>query len=228
MSYLSRQRTRGGYAGDEVMSALQKEIRRGNERDAYFWAQELASIKPNGKAMLWNRLVTICHEDIGIANPLAAVYLETCRQQWERIKGEGNGTGHFILFNAIALMCRGNKTRMANNAVFWMEFGGYRAEMPDYALDKHTARGRRTGRGMEHWLDEGAKIESPEPFPDPYEELARPVFLQKEHHSYYAEQGEASDRKESTAQLPLLASEPGEVVSEPAFDDHQGGTEDER
>lgn len=31
-------------------------------------------------------------------------------------------------------------------------------EVPDYAVDKHTARGKRMGRGLAHFLNEGSKL----------------------------------------------------------------------
>jgi hypothetical protein len=44
--------------------------------------------------------------------------------------------------------------------------------IPDCALDKHTAAGRRMGRGSEHFFEEGIKLEN-ESGDDPYRELAR-------------------------------------------------------
>ncbi len=81
------------------------------------------------------------------------------------------------------------------------------------------------GRGVEHWLDVGCVLSLD--VGDPYEEEARGYFTgETPRRGFdYAEQGATGDRKDSTAQLPLLASEPGEVVSEPAFDEHQGEVE---
>lgn len=63
------------YADDEVKSALQKEIRRGYEDSAMYWALELANEyvhhKSKGKATwkwLVRRLRIICYEDIGVAD----------------------------------------------------------------------------------------------------------------------------------------------------------------
>ncbi|MDP9378745.1 MAG: hypothetical protein M3Q29_01095 [Chloroflexota bacterium] len=175
MSYLSRQRTRGGYAGDEVMSALQKEIRRGQERDAYFWAEELASIKPHGKTMLWNRLWCIAHEDIGTADMVVGIYVYTCRKVYEHYKGEG-GAAAMALCNAVIALSRAKKTRQADSLVNIVGSGNYRPEIPDYALDKHTVRGRKMGRGVEHWLDVGCVLHNEVEGGDPYEEEARPYF----------------------------------------------------
>jgi hypothetical protein len=42
-----------------------------------------------------------------------------------------------------------------------------RMEIPDHALDMHTARGRRMGRGKQHFLDEAGRLEN-ETLPDAY------------------------------------------------------------
>jgi hypothetical protein len=44
-------------------------------------------------------------------------------------------------------------------------------EVPDWALDQHTGRGRRIGRGLDHFFQEGARIENePDDLPDLYRE----------------------------------------------------------
>jgi hypothetical protein len=47
-----------------------------------------------------------------------------------------------------------------------------RRSIPDFALDKHTAAGKRLGRGAEHFFAEGIKPEN-ETGGDAYRELAR-------------------------------------------------------
>jgi hypothetical protein len=48
--------------------------------------------------------------------------------------------------------------------------------IPDCALDKHTARGKRMGRGDEHFFAEGIKLEN-EVGEDPYRDLARQTLI---------------------------------------------------
>ena len=45
------------------------------------------------------------------------------------------------------------------------------ADIPDWALDKHTKRGKALGRGLDHFRNEGAKL-APEAQKDPYEDEA--------------------------------------------------------
>ncbi len=50
-------------------------------------------------------------------------------------------------------------------------------EIPDYAFDGHTGRGRQLGRGPEFFLDESSKLENRAEFEDPYETEGRAAHL---------------------------------------------------
>jgi hypothetical protein len=52
-------------------------------------------------------------------------------------------------------------------------------EIPPYAIDKHTGRGKRKGAGLEKFFDEGALVVN-ELFPDPFEAVAKEWYLQLE------------------------------------------------
>jgi len=60
--------TKNGYAGDEVISALQKSIRRAKEEDACMFAYEMYISSPQLLEKMWRRLLTISVEDIGMGN----------------------------------------------------------------------------------------------------------------------------------------------------------------
>ena len=72
--------TRNGYCCDEVISALQKSIRRANEEDACKFAYELYITSPELEEKMWRRLLTISVEDIGMGNPMAAVVVNSLFQ----------------------------------------------------------------------------------------------------------------------------------------------------
>ena len=65
----ARTRTRNGLAADEVISALQKSIRKGKERAACEFAYEMYISSPQMEEKLWRRLQAISVEDIGMGNP---------------------------------------------------------------------------------------------------------------------------------------------------------------
>ena len=67
--------TKNGYNLDEVVSALQKSIRRGMEEESLYWANELA-VSGYGQ-YLWRRLGVTVSEDIGLAEPMAPVIISS-------------------------------------------------------------------------------------------------------------------------------------------------------
>src|SRR5580704_12365656 len=76
--------------------------------------------------------------------------------------------------HAVILLATARKNRVVDHALIH-HFGNHAAlkrDIPDCALDKHTARGKRMGRGAEHFFAEGIKLEN-ETGADPYRELAR-------------------------------------------------------
>ena len=87
-----------------------------------------------------------------------------------------DGSARLALANVILLMCRSPKTRIADHlqcVVNQDRLHGKRLDIPDYALDKHTARGRRLKRGAQHWLDQGCQLNLTADVPDPYAQRAR-------------------------------------------------------
>jgi len=165
-------RTKNGYQMFELLSALQKEIRRGKEEEAMYWALEL--IEGGFWAHCFNRLLVIAHEDIGLGDQqaflVATSAIRQAREWYEQDKK------HYILAlaNAILIMCRARKSREADNfqaVIRGKRMSGLKLEIPDYALDGHTYRGKGLGRGLEYFLDEGTRLENPAP--DKYQDVAR-------------------------------------------------------
>jgi hypothetical protein len=167
-------KTQNGYLLGEVISALQKEIRRGGEENAMYWALELI---PRFEAYLWRRLTVIINEDIGLASPEVFYILPALRAQFFEFRQAGrDGSARLVLANAILYMARAPKSRIADHfqrvsVERWMN--GERLDIPDYALDKHTMRGRNLGRkSADFWLDEGCQLANPGEVDDPYQEQA--------------------------------------------------------
>ena len=162
----------------EVISALQKHIRRNEEKQAMKCALELL---PRYEKYFWRRLLVIVVEDIGPANPGLLQQIKTLRETYFEFRQEDKrGAEFLVLANAIVLMSRSPKCRIGDNfqAVCrkeWEAEGG--VEIPDYALDCHTGRGRRMGRTKEFWIEEGLKlVPTPEYF-DPYTKEAQAAWL---------------------------------------------------
>lgn len=163
-------KTENGYDLMECASALQKTIRRGLEEEAMFWATELETKFPD---YLWLRLTVIANEDIGLASPETLTLLEALRTQAAFLRAKSKSPSERLpLANAILALCRASKTRLADDfqAVIYKrrDHEQWRLEVPDYALDKHTRRGKALGRGWTHWRTEGCRLH-PEFSQNPYE-----------------------------------------------------------
>ena len=167
--------TDGGYPLLECASALQKTIRRGLTEEAMFWAAEIETRFPD---YLWTRLTAILNEDISLASPETILLFETFRNQYRLLREKSKGTSErMVLANAILAMCRAKKTRLGDDfqtVIYRRRIQeGWRLEVPDFALDRHTARGRHMGRDYTHWHDEGLKLVNETPGLNPYAAEAR-------------------------------------------------------
>ena len=168
-----------GYNLDEVISVIQKEIRRGNEYQAVYWALELESF--NNK-VLWNRLKVIGTEDVGLANPTIPLLIFVLEKNYFDTYERKNNVYKLFLIHAILLLSRTPKSRIVDDLLSTISSDikdfNKRIEIPEYALDIHTYRGRKMGRGIKHFLEEGAKILN-EKGENPYKKLAKERILNK-------------------------------------------------
>ena len=79
------------------------------------------------------------------------------------------------------ILARAPKSRMVDHAVMAVYEGAReRLEVPDWALDRHTARGRRIGRGQQHFFDEGAVLANAADLDDPYAEEGRAAVSRRQ------------------------------------------------
>jgi len=180
------------YDFNELLSALQKDIRRGKIYPAMFWAVELETLSSNefgnNDEALWSRLRVIASEDISMANPALPVIIDVLEEQCRDFKDRGDKSYRLFLAHAILALCKSSKSRIANNLVILVY--GERKSMktkppiPDYALDMHTVGGAKKGRrkgtkkGMEHFLKEGAKLRNEtQKFEDKYKKKAEEILL---------------------------------------------------
>jgi replication-associated recombination protein RarA len=168
--------TKHGYDHYELLSALQKCIRRGLEYEAAHFAVELEEFNPT---MLWNRLKIIASEDIGPANPMMPLLVDYLQKQYLTEKSKlAESAYKLYLMNAVVCLCRSKKSRVTDDlqTVVYMEREtGKLPPIPDYALDKHTARGKALGKGIEDFFTEGNKVAN-EAFPNPYTEKAKELL----------------------------------------------------
>jgi replication-associated recombination protein RarA len=169
---------RRGHAFDEVASALQKAIRRGQEEDAIAWALELDA--SGYTAYVWRRLLVITSEDVGLAEPHMPATIHALHQNALTLEAKRKGSGRLQLVHATLLLARGKKSRIVDHALIALSADETVRPIPGAAIDKHTKRGRAMGRGQEHFFEEGSllanvetgQLEHEPHLPDPYRERA--------------------------------------------------------
>lgn len=157
-------KTYHGFPADQIISALQKEIRRGHEENAVLLAYEMILTSPALEDYLWYRLKVISVEDVGFGDVNAPVLVQSLYQMtssFDRSVGERK----LFAVHAVRYLCRCLKDRSSDEMVNWVihasEQGKAIPVIPEYALDMHTAEGKKKGRGRKHFFSEASKI-SPE------------------------------------------------------------------
>jgi replication-associated recombination protein RarA len=152
--------TRNGISGDEIISMLQKSIRRGIEKNAVAAAYEMYITSPQFEDKMWRRLLAISVEDIGFGEVTAPNLVWTLsRMRKEFLYQDGDRPMFFV--HAIRYLCRCKKERSSDHVknMTIKEFAhGRIPEVPDYAYDLHTKKGREMGRDELHFLTEASKV----------------------------------------------------------------------
>ncbi len=156
-----RTTTEHGLAADEVISALQKSIRRGLTDNALLLAWEMYATSPEMEEMLWSRLVVISVEGVGLGNPNAPVLIETLFGMHKRYPRPQHDRFLFAA-HAIRVMASGPKDRTTDDMVNWAKnaiaLGEALPEIPDFALDMHTRRGQELGRDYRWFVEEASRV----------------------------------------------------------------------
>jgi hypothetical protein len=104
--------------------------------------------------------------------PSVAASLAASRERYSKSIGEAR----LMIGNAIRMMCRAPKSRAGCH--FGAAIGlkslleDFAPTVPDWAFDQHTMKGKKLGRGLDHFRKEGAKLVPPPTADDPYEDEA--------------------------------------------------------
>jgi hypothetical protein len=150
-----------GLPGDELRSALQKSIRRGMLENALLVGYELFQSGLEAERMLWERLQIISVEDVGYGRVDAPVIVDALHRMHSQFAWPG-GDRFLFAAHAIRLLVTSPKDRTTDELANWISHladdQGIRPEIPDVALDVHTRRGQLMGRGLTHFLAEGAQV----------------------------------------------------------------------
>src|SRR5574337_724066 len=115
-------RTRHGFAADEVISALQKEIRRGHGENASLLAYEMLTTSAELEAKLWQRLQVIAVEDVGWGDLQAPILINSLYLIAQRFERAGNppDRGLFAI-HAVRYLATRAKDRSSDEAYNWIQ-----------------------------------------------------------------------------------------------------------
>ncbi len=154
-------KTVNGFQADHVISALQKEIRRGNTENAALLAYEMILTSPAMEDYLWYRLKVISVEDIGFGEPLAPVLIQSLFAMTDACD-RATGERKLYAIHAVRYLCSCNKDRSSDEMINWINHASKSGKLlpviPDYALDMHTAEGQKMRRGRRHFFEEASRI----------------------------------------------------------------------
>ena len=169
-------KTKTGKPLDEVISAIQKAIRRSDEELAGLCAVDL--IQSGYTRYLMKRLGVILFEDLG-GNPYLCAQYVAAMEMLREWKKELHDEVYLLVLGLVLSFARAPKTRIVDNYTIVMKEKikeGY--EIPDVAIDKHTKRGKAMGRHWMHFIEEGSKLIG-QILPDEYQEMAEEILRKK-------------------------------------------------
>lgn len=148
-----------GIPVDQLVSVLQKEIRRGNVDNAVLAAYEMLTTSPEVAEHMWHRLKIIAVEDVGMGEPLAPVLLNSLHENY---RAAAAGEQAMMAVHAVRFLAAATKDRTSAEhtdlVMHQVESGETVVSVPDYALCVHTKAGQEMGRGLLHWWENGAKV----------------------------------------------------------------------
>ena len=170
-------RTIHNLGAHECISAMQKFIRRGMEREAMEMAVEMGHTSKGFATWVTTRLEVISHEDVGLAAPEIIPLVRTCCEQarawWNADK---LGQWRMPIGTAIRALARAAKSREGDHFQAAVGLGsqleGFRPSIPEWCYDQHTIKGKAQGRGVDYFRKVSTKLVPAPKKPDDYESEA--------------------------------------------------------
>ena len=152
--------SRNGVPADELVAGLQKSIRRADAEIAINIAYEMYISSELFEEKLWRRLTIIAIEDIGFGDPYAICVINQLDEARKQFRYTDGDRPLFFVY-AIRYLCAQPKERSTDDIrkLTVKKFAqGYIPEVPDYAFDVHTAKGRAKGRDIIHFIDVASQV----------------------------------------------------------------------
>lgn len=156
-------KSRNGYDADELREGIHKTIRRNKVEQAIRIAYEMYITSEQMEDMLWRRLSIISVEDIGLADPMAPVVVDTLdRMRKLHPYTDIDRASYFA--QAIRYLCKSEKDLTIGPlmSVIRKEFErGILPEIPPEAYDIHCKKGRENGKILKDFWNEGNVVDPP-------------------------------------------------------------------
>jgi hypothetical protein len=152
-------RTQHDYPLDEIVSALQKAVRRGREREGVFIVREM--VDSGYVKYLWRRVVLIASEECSNDVALCAHIGQLAKNAELATSGFTKLRNSIIETQAVIALCRAPKSREAcdaMSAIFFMMKSGFRPQLHPSSVDKHTRRGKQQGKTVQDFRNEGRYV----------------------------------------------------------------------
>lgn len=154
--------TKQGYGFFEVSSAIQKAIRRNDEEKALYFMVEM--FNSGYDEYVWKRLKIITSEDVGLAEPNMPANIQALYEMYvdQKKKKADNRPERLFLVHAVTMLCRCNKSRLIDWYVIelWRKHESLPMQIPEYAYDMHTAKGKKAGKGLDNFYEESSHLEN--------------------------------------------------------------------
>ena len=148
-----------GVPVDQLVSVLQKDIRRGNVDNAVLAAYEMLTTSSEVAEHMWHRLKVIAVEDIGMGEAMAPLLLDSLHENFRAATG---GEQTMMAVHAVRFLAAAKKDRTSSEhadlVMQQVESGETVVSIPDYALCVHTKAGQQMGRGLLQWWENGAMV----------------------------------------------------------------------
>ena len=143
-------------------------------------AYEMYITSEQMEEMLWRRLAIISVEDIGLADPMAPVVVDTLNRM-KNLHPYNDIDRQSYAAQAIRYLCKSKKDLTVGvlMTVVRKEFErGILPEIPPEAYDMHCKKGREKGKKMKDFLCEGNVVDPPSEIyeSEEYKELERTVL----------------------------------------------------
>lgn len=187
-------KTPDGTPVDVARSAAQKAVRDGDEHAGIYWIKQLYF----ADRKVWKALSIFAVEEIGIADLSVKTHVLELEKLAEDCKDERDSDLLHVI-TAMTICCRAKKCRAADDAAIWYnEHPTFTMPTPrevnrlaktdlpqptidDKVFDRHTTKGRKMGREMEHFKAEGAQpLPRKQTHVDPFETDDEPDLPRRE------------------------------------------------